>query len=183
MGFVHLAALCAVFSSVQVPTVHEASFKAIEANYELMGEAISSADTTTMLALRDPALTVRFPNNLVVGYDAMAADMRSFFAQSLPPIKAKYEVSKALFLTPDSAFIVTRSRTSRYAELAGKRRKVENEMTQNDTWVLRPGGWKLRSIDFIRNQRRWVDGKEVDPTKAYDPKAPAYKPPRPAFQE
>jgi hypothetical protein len=183
MGFVHLAALCAILAGVPVPAAHQASFASIEANYEILSEAVSMADTTTMLALRDPALTVRLPNNRVVGYDAMAADMRSFFSQSLPPIKAKYTIQKALFLAPDSAFIVSSSKLTRYAELAGKKRKVENEMTQNDTWVLRPGGWKLRSIDFIRNQRRWVDGKEVDPTKAYDPKAPAYKPPRPAFEE
>jgi hypothetical protein len=63
---------------------------------------------------------------------------------------------------------------SRTRELAGKVRKVETSVIQRETWVKTLEGWKLQSVDNVRDQRRFVDGKRVDPTKPYDPNAPSH---------
>src|SRR5678816_1638779 len=66
---------------------------------------------------------------------------------------------------------------SRYRELAGKRRRVDTSVVQRETWAKTADGWKLKSVDNVRDQKRFVDGKQVDPLKPYDPEAPPYKDP------
>jgi len=41
----------------------------------------------------------------------------------------------------------------------GKVHHVETWVTQNETWRLTPGGWKLYRVDSIRDQRRLIDGQ------------------------
>jgi hypothetical protein len=65
---------------------------------------------------------------------------------------------------------------TRYRELAGKRRRVDTNVSQRETWSKTAEGWKLKSVDNVRDQKRFVDGKRVDPTKPYDPDAPPYDP-------
>jgi hypothetical protein len=65
---------------------------------------------------------------------------------------------------------------SRYRELAGKRRKVDTSVVQRETWLKTADGWKLKCVDSVRDQKRYVDGKRVDPTKPYDPDAPPFEP-------
>ena len=65
---------------------------------------------------------------------------------------------------------------TRYRELAGQRRKVDTSVLQRETWAKTAEGWKLKVVDNVRDQKRFVDGKRVDPTKPYDPKDPPYNP-------
>lgn len=65
---------------------------------------------------------------------------------------------------------------SRYRELAGKLRKVDTSVMQRETWAKTPEGWRLKSVDNVRDQKRFVDGKRVDPTKPYNPDDPPYNP-------
>ena len=62
---------------------------------------------------------------------------------------------------------------------AGQLRKVETEARQHETWVLTPQRWKLKYVDDVHSGPWYVDGKRVDPSKPYDPNAPAYNPPDP----
>ena len=65
---------------------------------------------------------------------------------------------------------------TRYRELEGQRRKVDTSVKQRETWSKTAEGWKLKCVDSVRDQMRFVDGKRVDPTKPYDPNAPSYDP-------
>jgi hypothetical protein len=65
---------------------------------------------------------------------------------------------------------------TRFRELAGKRRRVDTSVRQRETWAKTDAGWKLKVVDSVRDQRRFVDGKRVDPTQPYDPDAPAFAP-------
>ena len=58
----------------------------------------------------------------------------------------------------------------------GKRRRVDTSVVQRETWTKTTAGWKLKSVDNVRDQKRFVDGKRVDPTKPHDPDAPPYNP-------
>jgi hypothetical protein len=44
------------------------------------------------------------------------------------------------------------------------------------TWAKTPAGWKLKIVDAVRDQKKFVDGKRVDPTKPYNPDDPPYNP-------
>jgi hypothetical protein len=58
----------------------------------------------------------------------------------------------------------------------GQRRRIETSVLQDETWSKGSGGWKLKFVGNVHDQRNFVDGKRVDPTKPYDPKAPPYQP-------
>ena len=60
--------------------------------------------------------------------------------------------------------------------LAGAPRKIVTSCMKRDTWSRTRKGWKLKSVDHIRDQKKFVDGKRVDPTKPFDPDAPPYEP-------
>jgi len=63
--------------------------------------------------------------------------------------------------------------------LAGTFRTVNTSEVMRQTWSRTRKGWKMKSVDNIRDERRSVDGKRVnpDPTKPFDPDAPPYEPP------
>jgi hypothetical protein len=63
---------------------------------------------------------------------------------------------------------------ARYQDLAGKRRKVETSAIQREIWAKTPEGWKLKSVDNVHDQRKFVDGKRVDPAKPFNPDDPPY---------
>jgi hypothetical protein len=65
---------------------------------------------------------------------------------------------------------------TRYRELEGRRRRVETSVVQRETWAKTAAGWKLKSVDNVRDQKRFVDGKRVDPSKPYDLEALPYEP-------
>ena len=65
---------------------------------------------------------------------------------------------------------------SRYRDMEWKRRKVDTSVHQRETWWKSPDGWKIKSVDNVRDDRRYIDGKRVDPSKPYDPNAPEYDP-------
>jgi hypothetical protein len=60
--------------------------------------------------------------------------------------------------------------------VAGAPRKIVTSSMKRDTWSRTRKGWKLKSVDHIRDQKKFVDGKRVDPTKPFDPDAPPYEP-------
>ena len=49
-------------------------------------------------------------------------------------------------------------------------------MVQREIWAKTSEGWKLKSVDNVRDQKTFVDGKRVDPAKPYDPDDPPYNP-------
>jgi hypothetical protein len=51
---------------------------------------------------------------------------------------------------------------ARYRDLEGKRRKVETSVVQREIWAKTPEGWKLKSVDNVRDQKTFVDGKRID---------------------
>jgi hypothetical protein len=49
-------------------------------------------------------------------------------------------------------------------------------VVQREIWAKTPDGWKLKSVDNVRNQKIFVDGKRVEPGKPYNPDDPPYNP-------
>lgn len=58
----------------------------------------------------------------------------------------------------------------------GKLRLYQTTTVQAETWILMEGEWKRKLVDNERPGAWLVDIKRVDPTKPYDPEAPAFDP-------
>jgi len=55
-------------------------------------------------------------------------------------------------------------------------RRVDTKVTQDETWIRTPEGWKLDYVDNERDLLWCVDGKRVKPGAPYDPGAAPYDP-------
>ena len=102
---------------------------------------------------------------------------KQFIEINQPPFNIRNTIQK-LTVSENKLIAVAEvfQEASRTRELAGKVRKVDTSVIQRETWLKTPDGWKLKSVDNVRDQKRFVDGKRVDPTKPYDPNAPPYNP-------
>ena len=50
----------------------------------------------------------------------------------------------------------------------GKIREVKTTVLQTETWIFTNKQWKLKLVDNVHDQKRFIDGKRVDPTKPYN---------------
>jgi hypothetical protein len=102
---------------------------------------------------------------------------RQFLEMNQPPYHIRHTIQK-LTVSENKLIAVAEvfQEATRYRELEGKRRKVDTSVKQRETWAKTSDGWKLKSVDNVRDQKRFVDGKRVDPSKPYDPNAPPYNP-------
>jgi hypothetical protein len=103
---------------------------------------------------------------------------KGFLEHNQPPFNQRFTIQK-LTVSYNKLIAVAEvlQELARYQELAGKRRKVETSVVQREIWAKTPKGWKLKSVDNVRDQKKSVDGKPVDPTKPYNPDDPPYTPP------
>ena len=93
-----------------------------------------------------------------------------------PPIWAHHMLGN-LRLDQDQAVMTVRQAYSRMQLVNGKLRKVETSVTQDETWVRTPHGWKRRFVTNEPDSEWYVDGERVEPGKPYDENAPPYEPP------
>jgi hypothetical protein len=102
---------------------------------------------------------------------------RQFLESNQPPYDIRVTIQQ-LTVSENQLIAVADvfQEATRYRELEGRRRKVDTSVLQRETWAKTAAGWKLKSVDNVHDQKRFVDGKRVDPTKPYDPNAPPYDP-------
>jgi hypothetical protein len=102
---------------------------------------------------------------------------KQFLETNQPPFNIRFTIQK-LTVSENKLIAVAEAfqEAARYRDLAGKRRKVETSVIQRETWAKASDGWKLKSVDNVRDMKRFVDGKRVDPTKPYNPDDPPYNP-------
>jgi hypothetical protein len=151
--------------------------KELEAQYKRLAEAHDRRDLKAIVALKTADFHSIFPDGRVGDSKVMEQYTKQFLESNLPPYNIRVTIQK-LTVSENKLIAVAEvlQEVTRYRELAGKRRKVETSVVQRETWAKTPDGWKLKSVDNVRDQKRFVDGKRVDPTKPYDPDAPPYSP-------
>jgi ketosteroid isomerase-like protein len=148
----------------------------IEQRYRNLATAYNTQDIDTILWMRMPDIVVDFGNNERRDAKQMADALRQFFVTNKPPIDVRFTIRDFQIINPNEVVVTVLQEASRQQELAGKLRKVNHEVVQRETWVRTPDAWKVKQVDSIRDQKRWVDGKRVDPSKPYDPDAPPFDP-------
>ena len=153
----------------------------IEAQYAKLADATQREDLAGMLSVRSPRMEVSGPDGRRLDYAQMVEYARGWLELNKQPIKVKFTIKEIVMNGPDEAAVTVYQQGSRRQDLAGAERTMEHSVTQRETWVRTPEGWRIIRVDSVRGQRKWVDGKEIDPAKPFDPAAPPFtsEPPPP----
>lgn len=150
--------------------------RAIRELYGRMARGFAAQDVASIAAIRAADFHAILPSGDTLHAAQMLDVLQHFFVQNKPPIRVWYTLQSVSRVDSGGIAIETLQQGSRYQDLAGRRRKVEHDVRQRETWRREGGEWKFYAVDSIRNPHRWVDGKPIDPTKPYDPAAPPYLP-------
>jgi len=138
---------------------------ALEQAYAQLEAAIEQNDAEAILAFRHP------------DFEAIDAEGRTLIVSAIqPPIDAGFSLGIIELNGDDEAVATVRQSFSRMQRMGDKLRKMDTSVTQDETWVRTPEGWRLRLVEHVRDMQWYVDGKRVEPGKPYDPDAPAYAP-------
>ena len=149
----------------------------LDAQYKKLAEAHEREDLTAIVGLKTPDFHSIFPDGRVGDSKMMEQYSKQFLASNQPPYDIRVTI-RTLSVSENRLIAVAEvlQEVTRYRELEGHRRKVDTSVLQREIWSKTADGWKLKSVDNVRDQKRFVDGKRVDPSKPYDPDAPPYNP-------
>ena len=151
--------------------------KELEARYRELNEAHDKRDLKAILALKTADFHAIFPDGKVGDCKTMEEYSKKFLENNEPPYNIRITIQELKVSENKLIAIATvLQEASRYRELEGKRRKVDTSVVQDETWSKTADGWKLKLVENVRDQKRFVDGKRVDPTKPYNPDDPPYNP-------
>lgn len=164
-----------------LPAQDDAAVRAeLDAQYRKLAEAHDRKDLKAIVALKTADFHTIGPDGRVADARMMEEYSRQFLENNEPPFDIRVKI-QSLAVSGNKLIAVAEvlQEATRYRDLAGKRRKVDTSVLQRETWAKGADGWKLKCVDNVRDQKRFVDGKRVDPTKPYDPNAPPYDPGEP----
>ena len=149
----------------------------LENQYKKLAEAHERKDLKTIVGLKTADFHAIFPDGRVGDSRVMEQYSRQFLESNHPPFNLRFTIKK-LDVSENGLIAVAEvfQELSRQREMAGKLRKVDTSVMQRETWAKTTEGWKLKSVDNVRDQKRFVEGKRVDPTKPYNPDDPPYQP-------
>jgi hypothetical protein len=149
----------------------------LDAQYRKLGEAHNRRDAKAIAALKTADFHSILPDGKVSDVEAMREHTKRFLQNNEPPYNIRITIQKLTVSENERIAVAEVSQEiSRHRELAGQRRKVDTSVLQRETWAKTAQGWKLKCVDDVHDQKSFVDGKRVDPTKPYDPDAPPYEP-------
>ncbi len=117
------------------------------------------------------------PDGRVLDNLTMKEYSRQFITNNIPPCNIKNTIIN-LRLSDNKIVAVADvlQESTRKRELAGKIRDVRTSVLQTETWIFTDKQWKLKLVDNVHDQKRFVDGRRVDPTKPYNPDDPPFNP-------
>ena len=151
--------------------------KALDVQYQRLAEAHDRRDLEAIVGLKTADFHAIFPDGRVGDSKVMEQYSKQFLEGNQPPYNIRVTI-QSLAVSENKLIAVAEvfQEATRYRDLEGQRRRVDTSVLQRETWAYTSEGWKLKCVDSVRDQKRFVDGKRVDPTKPYDPNAPPYDP-------
>ena len=151
-------------------------WKAIQAQYAKLAEAMRKKDTDALFALYTPDFQAVTPTGEVWTRERSLAYQRNGLAQVKETTHISNTILRLTLRGESEATATVLQQWYRTQMMAGKLRRVETNAVQDEKWVKTPDGWKRGDINEVKNGAAFVDGKRVDTNKPYDPEAPAYDP-------
>ena len=150
-------------------------WKALDAQYARLAEAMRKKDVDALFALYTPDFHAVTPTGEVWTRERSLAYQRNGLAQVQETTHISNTILR-LTICGDEATATVLQQWYRTQLMEGKSRRVETNAVQDEKWVKMPDGWKRGNIFEVKNGAAFVDGKRVDTNKPYDPEAPAYDP-------
>lgn len=150
-------------------------WKAIDAQYAKLAEAMRKKDVDALFALYTPDFHAVTPTGEVWTRERSLAYQRNGLAQ----VKETAHISNTILrlaVCGDEATATVLQVWHRTQMMAGRLRRVETHAVQDEHWARMPDGWKRGNIDEVKNGPAFVDGKRVNTNNPYDPEAPEYDP-------
>lgn len=171
-------ALSLALVSGAVAEIEDAEIKKqLDAQYLKLAQAHDRKDTKAIAALKTEDFHSIFPDGKIGDVETMRAHTKRFLENNDPPFNIRMTI-QSLKVSENKliAIATVLQEISRTRLLEGQRRRVDTRVVQNETWSKTPAGWKLKYVDDVHDQRTYVDGKRVDPTKPYNPGDPPFQP-------
>jgi ketosteroid isomerase-like protein len=145
----------------------------LRGEYDALATAFERQDIDAVLAFRADDFHTIGPDGRHLNAEEMERYTRDWFERNRPPIRTRFTL-RDIRVDADRATVTVFQEASRRQLLAGRERLVEHSVIQDETWQKSPAGWRIVAVENVHDQRRWVDGKRVDPTQPYDPDAPPF---------
>jgi ketosteroid isomerase-like protein len=149
---------------------------ALEARYAAISEAYRRKDPDAVLRMRTKDFHVNTPSGETWNAERSAQYTLTGFAQVESTLSLTFELG-IIELHGDSAAAEIDQHWVRRQMKGGAVRLVDTRAHQRETWVHEKKELLLWRIDQIVPGAWIVDGRRIDPSKPYDPNAPAYEPP------
>jgi len=149
--------------------------KALEVRYAAISEAYRQKDPGALLNMRTADFRALMPSGESWDAAKSAQYSRASFAQVESTLALTFEIG-TIDVHGDTAAAEIDQHWIRQQQKAGALRHVDTRAHQRETWVLRNGDWMLWRVDRVVPGAWMVDGKRIDPSKPYNPNAPAFNP-------
>ena len=156
-------------------------WKALDAQYAKIAEAVRKRNLDALFALYMPDFQAKQPNGEIWNREILFGYLRNGLPRVKETLHTSNTILRLVVCGEDQATATVLQQWYRTQMVAGKPRRLETNAVQDEHRVKTPDGRKLRIVDEIRDGAGFLDGKRVDPKKPLDPEAPAYDPydPRP----
>jgi hypothetical protein len=151
--------------------------KVLNIRYEALAKTMDERNLKKILSFKTSDFHSIGPDGRVLDNIEMKEYSRQFITNNIPPYNIKNTIlNLGLSYNKIVAVVDVLQESVRKRELLGKVREVKTSVLQTETWIFTNKQWKLKLVDNVHDQKRFVDGKRVDPTKPYNPDDPPYNP-------
>jgi hypothetical protein len=172
-----LITLYSCYSYAQDSLAIDSVKKILASRYEALNKAMDSRNLDDIVSFKTSDFHSIGPDGRVLDHIMMKEYSKQFITNNIPPYNIKITIlNLRLSYNKILAVADVLQESVRKRDLAGKIREVKTSVVQTETWVYVDNTWKLKLVDNVRDQKRYVDGKRVDPTKPYNPDDPEFNP-------
>jgi len=150
--------------------------RALETQYATIERATFAKDAAALFSVYAPDFEAHNINGSVSKF----RDSAAYVTAGFDPVKQNIHLSNTIVGMVSCATRQVKATVlqqwTRMQESSGELRRYETNTVRDETWTFDGTVWKRQLIDNIRPGAWFVDGKCVDPGKAYDPDAPEFDP-------
>jgi len=174
---VFLIMLCSFYGYSQDSLAIDSVKIILNSRYKALAKAMDGRDLKKILSFKTSDFHAIGPDGRVLDNITMEEYSRQFITNNIPPYNTKNTILN-LRLSDNRivAVVDVLQESVRKRDLLGKIREVKTSVLQTETWIFINKQWKLKLVDNVHDQKRFIDGKRVDPTKPYNPDDPPYDP-------
>jgi ketosteroid isomerase-like protein len=144
-------------SPIAAATSGAALRRELEQAYEANRQALLARDAAGVIAHRTADFAAVTPDGKVHGAEEMAAFSRGMLANIEKWEALSFDIL-SVAPTADGAAAEVRQHSIRVQRRDGATRRIENWVTQRETWRRTAEGWRIARVDNIRDQKVLIDG-------------------------